>query len=451
MGTNATMSPSHLRQILDRVAHRLLFVPIVFVVASVVLTQAMLWIDAGLGDEAIPRVLETTVEGGRATLSTIAGGLIASITLLLSLTLVAVQLGNTQFSPRTLRDWIGNRTQQVTIGVALGTTVYCLLALRRTRAFDEGDLAPPHLTVLLSVALGVLTLILVVRSVDHLADSLRVGSLAGRLTRETIALVEAEFEMPDRPSPAAAPAAPGGLPHRLDRPSAAAAIEADRSGWVQQVDESAVVEAVPDGHTIELTTALGAYVAAGTPLAWVWSDRDGHEGRPEVEDSEAMASGVRGAVAVGDTRTMQQDVGFGILQLVDIALRALSPGVNDPATANDVIAHLGEVMLAIWDRPAAERRRTIDGRTLITAQLDHAGHLASAFDQIRRYGAADVEVATTLVRTLLLIRSEALRRRMCGPTEPIEDMLALVVAGVEASDALGADKEKVRLLLDVTD
>ena len=152
-------------------------------------------------------------------------------------------------------------------------------------------------------------------------------------------------------------------------------------------------------------------------------------------------------MAIGDTRTMQQDVGFGMLQLVDIALRALSPGVNDPSTATDVIAHLGEVMLAVWQRPTGERRRTIDGRTLITVELDHSGHLAAAFDQIRRYGAQDLEVATTLVKALLLIRSEALRRTMCGSIEPIDDMLDLVVAGVDASNLLTADKDRVRALL----
>jgi uncharacterized membrane protein len=432
-------SATHLRQLVDRIRHRLLFVPLSFVVGAVAFAQAMLWVDAQLGEDALPTSLETTADGGRAVLSTIAGGLIASVTLLLSLMLVAVQLGNTQFSPRTLRDWIGNRTQQLTIGVVLGTTVYCLLALRRTRIVDEGTGALPHLTVLLAVGLGVLALVMVVRSVDHLADSLRIGSVAGRLKRETIELVRSKNRVSAYGRPAATPApdiesAASGSP----RDGRARPIESNESGWVQQIDEEALVEALPDGAGCHVAAGLGVYVSAGMPLAWVTGVTD--ELEAEVCDA------VRAAVAIGDTRTMQQDVGFGVLQMVDIALRALSPGVNDPSTANDIIVHLGEVMIAVWELPAGGRRRQLDHRELVTPDLDHAGHLHAAFDQIRRHGAEDMDVATTMVRTLFAIRQEAIRRRLEGPIDPIDEMLDLVLAGVEASNALEADKASVREL-----
>ena len=120
-----------LRQLLDQARHRLLFLPLLFVVAGIALSQSMLRIDRSWGDDDVPDILRTTVDSARSILTAISGGLITSITLLLSMMLVAVQLASSQFSPRTLRNWIGDRSQQAAIGFVLGTTVYCLLILRR--------------------------------------------------------------------------------------------------------------------------------------------------------------------------------------------------------------------------------------------------------------------------------------------------------------------------------
>lgn len=426
---------TRMRQVFDRLRHRLLAIPLVFVALGVAVAQVMLWIDAEVGRESIPQALRTTVDGGRAVLSTIAGGLIASITLLLSLMLVAIQLGNTQFSPRTLRDWIGDRTQQLTIGVVLGTTVYCLLALRRTRTFETGDGGVPHITVLLAVLLGLLSLVMVVRSVDHLADSLRVGSVAGRLARETIALIERLGvpgpEADDRDTPPATP-----FPDGLGDPRV---ITSDRTGWIQQVDEDALLERVPTGATLRLDLGLGRFVPEGVPLLRI---------APAAAVDDDLARSLLDAIAIGDTRTTQQDVGFGILQLVDIALRALSPGVNDPNTANDVIDHLGAVTLAIWARPERPHVRTEETRTLITPRLDHAAYLEQAFAQIRRHGAHDMTVAARLLSTLRLLRAETVRRSLPGPPAPIEAMIRSVAETVEASDALPRDKAFVMGLID---
>jgi len=140
---------------------------------------------------------------------------------------------------------------------------------------------------------------------------------------------------------------------------------------------------------------------------------------------------------------MQQDVGLGILQLVDIAVRALSPGVNDPGTANDLIAHLGVVMLALWERPPAPSRRTERGRTLIRRDLDHGDHLHAGFDQIRRYGRGDAEVAVTIVRTLAELHREVVRRDLPGPLAPIEEVMAQTVRAVDDSDLPDGDKLRV--------
>jgi uncharacterized membrane protein len=141
---------------------------------------------------------------------------------------------------------------------------------------------------------------------------------------------------------------------------------------------------------------------------------------------------------------MQQDIGFGILQMVDIALRALSPGVNDPNTANDMIVHLGVVLLRLWERPMTPSVRRADGKTIVRSDLEHADFLRGAFDPIRHHGASDPNVAATMIRTLATLRSETVRRELPGPVEPIDAVIDQIVAAVERSDVSANDTEHVR-------
>ncbi len=422
------------RQLLDRAQHRLLLIPMLFVLFAVALSQLMLAVDRGIEDGDLPTVLLTTVGSGRAILSAIAAGLISSITLLLSMMLVAVQLASSQFSPRTLRNWIGDRTQQLTIGVVLGTTVYCLLILRETRSLGEGGALTPHISVLLGLVLGVASLVAVVRSVDHLTNRLRIGAVASGLMSDTVAIIEQDERLDSTENPAIAPAArTGGSARGVDIAPEAIAVTSSTSGWVQQIDEGALLAQIPEKATVYVPVALGAFVMPDAPIAWIWPPPD-----------KSCEAGVRAAIALGDARTMQQDVGFGILQMVDIAIRALSPGVNDPNTANDLIVHLGVVMLALWQRPEADSVRETEGRTLIRHDLTHADYLHAGFDQIRRYGAADTDVAATVVRTLGALRSEVVRRDLPGPLQPIDDVISQTIAAVEATDASDYDKQIVR-------
>jgi uncharacterized membrane protein len=409
-----------LRQIADRLRHRLSFVPMLYVAGAIVLVQMVLLFDRTLNDEVLPSWLETTVDSARSVFSAMAGGLITSVTLLLSMMLVAVQLASTQFSPRTLRDWLGNRTLQHAIGLVLGTTVFCLLALRSTRDFEEdGDAIVPHVTVLVAVALGVLSLVAVVRAVDHLTQSLRVGSVADRVAAETIGVIDRVDEtVPGGQAPEVVPGAGPDVHGVVDIPPGAVAVEAQHAGWIQQIDTEALLDAVPEASSAIVAVSIGSFVPERAPLVWI--------DRSPVDDT--ARSRLLQAFAIGDERTMQQDVGFGLVQLTDIAVRALSPGVNDPTTACDVIVHIGDVLLSIWARREPATTRSRDGRTVVLVRTTHVAYLDRALGPIRRYGRDDPEVMTTLLRTITLVRSETLRRGLPGPIEPLDVAIADVVA-----------------------
>ncbi len=413
-----------LRQIADGMRHRLSFIPTLYVLGAIVLSQFLLWVDRQLTDRSLPDLLETSVDGARSVFASIAGGLITSTTLLLSMMLVAVQLASSQFSPRTLRNWLGNRTVQNAVGFVLGTTVYCLLALRSTRSFGEDDIAViPHLTVLGAVALGVLSLVAVVRTVDHITHSLQVGSVAERIANETIGIVHRNFGAePDQldVAPDSGALRPDGT---IDVPIGSAALEAPSSGWVQQVDDDRVLASLPEHSTGYLTATVGSFVTQDSPLMWI---------APPPRETDSYRSSLLGAIAVGDNRTMQQDVEFGVIQLTDIAVRALSPGVNDPTTASDVVVQLGTVMTALWQHPALSTTQRSGSRTLVRHRPTHADLLDRAFSPIIHYGDADRQVRETLLSVLQLLRSEIDRRELAGPTGPLDAMLdSLRRAGAE--------------------
>jgi len=407
-----------MRQIADRTRHSLSFVPTLYVLGSITLVQALLWVDRRLTEQSLPIILETTVDSARSVFGAIAGGLITSITLLLSMLLVAVQLASSQFSPRTLRNWLGNRTVQHAVGLVLGTTVFCLLALRSTRSFGEGeDPVVPHVTVLVAVALGVLSLLAVVHTVDHITHSLQVGTIADRVAAETIEVIERVYRTEPDSLQVGVESGAVRADGSIDVPIGATALEAPMAGWVQQIDDHIVIESLPEHSTGYLTATVGSFVTERSPIMWV---------APGPADPEACQSVVLHAVAVGDSRTMQQDIEFGIIQLTDIAVRALSPGVNDPSTATDVIVQLGNVMSALWERPALSTTYRSGTRTLVRHRPTHAELLDRAFSAIIHYGESDRQVVTTMRQVLTLLHSEVDRRALPGPVEPLDEMLARV-------------------------
>lgn len=408
-----------------------------YVIGAIVLVQGLLLIDRSLNDQQVPAWLETTVDSARSVFSAMAGGLITSITLLLSMMLVAVQLASSQFSPRTLRDWLGNRNLQHALGVVLGTTVFCLLALRSTRDFgQDGTAIVPHLTVLVAVILGVISLVAVVRAVDHITHSLRVGSVSERVAADTIDVVERADEIPEGQSPNATPSPLPTDVHRIA--DGAQVVETALAGWVQQIDEDSIIEALPDGATAVVSVSVGGFVPAHAPLVWISTDS---------EFDDRCRSRLLDSFAIGDSRTLQQDVEFGLVQLTDIAVRALSPGVNDPTTACDVTVHVGNVLLAIWERPTPPPRREHDGRTLIMQRVTHRAYLDRAIGPIARYGADDPEVMATIVRTLGLVRSEVLRRHLPGPIAPIDEAIEAAAATVSTASWTAADSERFATLV----
>lgn len=262
-----------LRRLADQFQQSLFFLPAIFVIASVVLALVIVRVDRALGRDGLPSFFSTTVDNARSILSTVAGGTISAASVVFSLTLIAVQLASSQFSPRVLRGFLGDRFQQMVMGIVVGTFTYSLVVLRVVQQpQDQSTSTPflPRLSVLFAVIFAVASLLAVLASIDHTAKSLQVGSLLDRIAFETVATIEARLVRADSDddenalildAPGIVPAAPRAnpgveQPAPLTPPDDALDISAEHPGWVTQLSVEAIFSCLPDDSTVLLRTAV---------------------------------------------------------------------------------------------------------------------------------------------------------------------------------------------------
>lgn len=417
----------------ERARASLFFVPTVFVVGAMAAAAAMLQVDVYLSQRHVqlPAFLETTTDSARSLLSTIAAATMGVAGVVFAITLVSIQLASSQFSPRVIPGFLRDSRQQRVMGLAVGTFAYCLVVLRAVRGSIEPGLAfIPHVSSALSLVLAIGTIVALIAFLDRSARTMQVGNIVHHLAEETSRRVRELY--PDEagsgsPSPdVLLPDGPG-----FD-------VLAKASGWVRHIDTEALLRATPPAGTMRLDLRNGSFVAAGQTVATVW---------PAPEAPDVLVPAVLGAIVLGDSRLILQDVAFGIRQLVDIGLRALSPGINDPTTAYDVIVHLGVVARQLLWRDLSPGAHILDDRRLVTASdLSHEDYVNRAFDQIRLAGAAQSAIAATLLQTLGAIAADLERDGLSDRAAAVRHQGALTLATYAASGPLPADLERVGTL-----
>ena len=319
-------------------------------------------------------------------LSGVAGAMITTAGVVFSLTVVSLQLASGQFSPRVLRTFVRDRLSQVVIGLLVATFLYCTLVLRFTRQ-DEPFV--PALPIGIALVLVVATVILIIAHLDHLARSLQVGEVLRRISVKSAEVIEDVCRESPEERPHAAAVDVGAL-------GAGLVVNATRDGWVNQNPSHYMFAAMPPKTIVRLETRGGAYVSKGQPLATLW---------PKPPDPQKVRRRIASAVEVGDERTMQEDIDFGLRQLVDIGLRALSPAVNDPTTATEVVLRIGSVLcrLLVCDLPP-EAVAGSGGKVLLRPwALNHDEYVEHTFDELRLAGPTQLRVVTTMLRTLRML------------------------------------------------
>jgi uncharacterized membrane protein len=326
-----------------------------------------------------------TADDARVLLISITSTVVTVIALVLGLTVVALQLSSTQFSPRLLRNFLRDRPTQVVLSAFIATFVYCAAGLF-TVGVEAGDRTEeyPRLAVSGAIALLFLSLGMVVYFADHLVHSIQIDAINRRIERNTRRVIAHEDTAAIEE---AAPQVPEWAVPLLGR----------RSGYIQTVYPLLLLPLVSgDNVTICLRKRVGEHVVGGTVIGWVWAPTP-DDPPPAAEPFEAALDA---DVRIGFERTIEQDIAFGIRQQIDIGCKALSPAINDPYTAVQAIDHLAVVCCDLAVRPLGTKIITGpggSGRVVIPGNnfADYIFFIGGLFG---RYGSSDLVVMLALLR-----------------------------------------------------
>ncbi len=332
-----------------------------------------------------PLAFQGTPDDARNLLLGVAGTMVTVIALMLGLTVVALQLSSTQFSPRLLRNFLRDRPNQVVLSAFVATFAYSMAGLYTVGVSGGSRTAGfPRLAVSGSIVLLFISLGLLVFFADHLVHSIQVDAIMNSVQRSTVTVIRDGL-------------LPGGE-DAPEVPAGATAVASRRSGYVQAVDCRALLaHAARHRVCLRLRPRVGEHVVAGTTLGWIWPVSPGD---PEP-DRRLFEKILDAAVRVGFERTLEQDAAFGIRQLVDTACKALSPAVNDPYTAVQAIDHLSVIFCALARRPLGNHvARHPGGAAVVVPGRRFPEYLAVMCGLIRRYGAREPTVADALLRLL---------------------------------------------------
>jgi uncharacterized membrane protein len=327
-------------------------------------------------------------EGIRAVLSTIAVTTITVTGVVFSITIVALQLASSQFSPLVLRTFRADRGNQVVLGFFIATFTYSLLVLRSVLSPEQGTKGfVPVIATTVAIGLALVSVTLLIYFIHHAARSIQASTIIERASNDTLALIRHLFPEdvgePGESYPSSA------LPR-----SEAAVVVAKQGGYFQAVDGDTLFDLSEEQTlTVHVERVPGDYVLPGSVLATIW---------PKTSVDEEMEEQVRSAFLIGPERTLQSDVELGIRQISDIAIKALSPGINDPTTAMLCIDRLSEALVQLGRRQRPSHVRTGgDGDVRVALIGPSFAHLVDvAFSQIRRYGARDATLGSHLAATL---------------------------------------------------
>jgi uncharacterized membrane protein len=318
-------------------------------------------------------------------LAGIASSMMTVVSIVFAILLMTLTLASMQFSPRILISFIKDHVTQWTLGIFLGTFAYCMAALPAARFLPQPF--APVATVTGAMFLALCCVAWLIFFIYHISQAISVNNIVDRIARETEEVIDDIMPYPQRyifETP--------GVPFDDDRPEAL--IESSVSGYIRYIDTRRLLSLAKAFKVrVRSIRRVGHFIPAGVPLIGV---------SPEDRLDPDRINELRSAFDIGPTRTMQQDVQFGIIQIVDIALKAISPAVNDPSTAITCVDQLGRILIRFVGRRAPISLLCDPPHIVkvIIPWIGIDGLLETAFEQIRRYSISDVAVSLRLLRAL---------------------------------------------------
>ena len=357
--------------------------------------------------------------GARTLLGAVASSAIGVAGTIFSITIASLSLAAGQMGPRLLRNFTRDRGNQVTLGVFLATFAYALMVLRSVRSENEGEFVP-HLSLSFGIFLAFVCVATLVYFVNHSARRINVDTVISLVSEDIHAAVRRLTS--DEP--------PSTVTPQRDWSHARPVID-KRRGYVQQLDRDGLADWAHDHKTaIRLLIRPGDFVFPGAPIALM---------DPPVEHA---GDAIRAATALGAQRTDSADLEFAVLQLVEVAVRAMSPGINDPNTAIAALEKLGAVLCDIATRHFPADADVRDGHVvLVVPRVDYDGLTDTMFHMIRQNAAGS---AALLIRMLEVLTAVSTCERNPERRRALARHAALVLADAERTVATDADFRDVK-------
>ncbi|MFP4538933.1 MAG: DUF2254 domain-containing protein [Dichotomicrobium sp.] len=417
-----------LAEILFAIRSNFWFIPtllsLIGIIAALLIVDADIWIASGALEGYLPN-LQMPLESARPVLSTIAGSMITVASLVFSLTLVALTMISQQLGPRPLLHFMDDRPTQIVLGLFVATFLFALVALTRLdEEVFQGHV--PGFAVITAVGLSVASLGMVIHFIHHIATRIQADVLIAELGAEFRAAAQAFVRQGEAGNAFADRNERVSLLNRFGA-SRLREIALESSGYLLRFDADAICRlAKQHGLILRMEARPGAFVLAGSPLLTATA-----EGDAEVDDEKL--SKIRGQLSVGSHRTPQSSIEFELKALVEVALRALSPGVNDPYTAAACIDRLADGMRVLMGRETEQQvTRDADGQVRIIHQPEpFERNLSIAFDPIIRAGQDQEIILSKFAEVLSQLRSKA---HHAHHKEPIDRQLQRVAGLARRGD-----------------
>lgn len=448
-----------LRQLWGDLRSSFWFLPSLMVLGSAVFAAVLIEADSAWSDRWLtqwPRLFGVGAEGARQMLSTLAGSMMTVMGVTFSMILVALALASSQYTSRILRNFMRSRVTQVTLGIFAGIFAYCLIVLRTIRG-GEAEFVP-SLAVFFAFFLALGGVGALIFFIHHIASSIQASSIIASIAHETIAAIERllpekKVHEPDEDE------GQGQVLGSLDERTWYS-VPAAVSGYIQCVDNDVLLRLARDSKTIvRMERGAGAFVVQNTALASLALTYP-----PDQETVTVLNK----AYSISRHRTVEQDPSFGIRQIVDMALKALSPGVNDTSTAVMCVDYLTAILARLACRQFPPSHH-YDGKVLrvIAIVPTFEGLLAESFDQIRRSAEGNVSIMERMLGAIETIASLTVspchRRALKEQVQRIAELADRSIASthdrallkrrmihvreaLEAEPALNAGKEKGMVL-----
>lgn len=374
------------------------FLPSIMAFSAIALGAFMVWLDAGPAAgflDGLGWYQKAKPDGAHQVLSTIAGSMITVAGVVFSITIVAIAYAASQYGPRILTNFLSDRGNQVTLGTFIATFVYCLVVLRTIRGGDEGEFVP-QLAVMLGLLLALSSIAVLIYFIHHVPNSIHINNVVARIGQQLLDSIDKRFPenigdpaKGDQPEPIKSPAE-----QALAAGLHVAKIESPANGYIEAVDEETLMQtACAVDLVVRLHHVPGDYLIKGQLLVSAGpSDCVEHQTKRAIQRS----------YSIGSRRTPTQDIFFLVDELVEIAARALSTGVNDPYTAITCLDWFGAAAVKVSGRRMPSERR-VDGEgtvRLIAVPQSIFEFFERGFGRMRQYLARDMNAALHALDTL---------------------------------------------------